>query len=369
MKRRNFITYGAAGALGMGLSGCSAFKPGKKTISKSDTRYSDFSFKATVPKPSGGTMPYAELGTTGINVSKFGFGSHMRKDIIKFFKERQQIIREANDFGVTLFDVYDKEHEAYQYEPMGKHLAPIINDVVISIALLPYDGRTFEQEFERDLRLFGRDYIDMVRIHTRSPKSKDWKNWETLFKWKDQGKIRAVGVPIHYMNDLDSMLEVIPLDFVLFPYNYYHNTCWHGYPAEGLNPDFEPLPEKLRKRGIGVMTMKAFAGDPLQAPFKSIADKLNKNKDLDYNQAALRYVINSPVNPDTTIVGMYNLDHLYMNTGAYFKPQISDEERAFLKKMRSTVKLVARNYLPRHYAFLEDWASDRSDLDGVREVT
>ncbi|MBN1293612.1 MAG: aldo/keto reductase [Candidatus Latescibacteria bacterium] len=365
MKRRDFIKYSTVGAVGMGLTGCSALRQNKMTISKNDIRYSDFSFEATVPKPSPGTMPTAELGTTGIKVSKFGFGSHMRQDIITYFKERQQIIREAHDFGVTLFDVYDKEHEVYQYEPMGKHLAPIINDVVVSIALLPYEGRTFEQEFERDLRLFGRDYIDMVRIHTRDPKSKEWENWDKLFRWKEQGKIRAVGVPIHYMNDLDGLLDVMPLDYVLFPYNYYHNTCWHGYPAEGQNPDFEPLPEKLRKRGIGVMTMKAYAGDPLQAPINDIAKNLNRNKDLNYNQAALRYVINSPVKPDTTVTGMYNLDHLYLNVEAYYNPQISSEEREFLKKMRNSVKLVARDYLPKHYAFLDDWASPVSDLDRV----
>ena len=368
MKRRDFIIKGSTGTLGVGLSGCSSLKSGKIQVKKSDVRYSNYSFKASVPKPSGGTMPTGELGTTGIKVSKFGFGSHMRRDIVTFFNERQRIIREAHDYGVTLFDVYDKEHECYQYEPMGKHLAPMINDVVISIALLPYDSRTFEQEFERDLRLFGRDCIDMVRIHTRDPKSKDWNNWETLFRWKEQGKIRAVGVPIHYMSNLDLILDAYPLDFVLFPYNYYHNTCWHGYPVEGLSPDFEPLPKKLRKRGIGVMTMKAFAGDPLQAPFKSIADNLNKNKDLNYNQAALRYVINSPVKPDTTVTGMYNLDHLYLNVEAYYHPQMTTEEREFLKKMRNTVKLVARDYLPQHYAFLEEWASPVSDLDKAEKA-
>ena len=352
MKRRDFIKRGSACAAGLGLSGCSS----AYNIKKSDIRYSDFSFKATVPKPSAGTMPMAELGTTGIKMSKFGFGSHMRQDIIKFFKERQQIIREANDFGVTLYDVYDKEHNVYQYEPIGKQLAPIMKDVILSIALLPYDGRTVEQEFERDLRLFGRDYIDLVRIHARDPKSRDWDTWEKLFKWKEQGYIRAVGVPIHYVGDLDKLLDTYPIDYVLFPYNYYHNVAWHGFFKNGQSADFEPLPEKLRKRGIGVMTMKAFCGDPLQPPLTDIANKINKNKDIDYNQAALRYVINSPVNPDTTVTGMYNLDHLYRNVEAYYNPAMSDEERALLDTMRKRAKMVAKTHLPDHYKFLENWA-------------
>ena len=355
MKRRDFIRKSSAGALGMGVAGCSSLKKRTFEIKKTDVMYSEFSFDATVPKPSAGTMPVSELGTTGIKVSKFGFGSHMRRDIITYFKERQQIIREANDFGITLFDVYDKEHEVYQYEPMGKHLAPIINDVVISISLLPYDNRTFEQEFERDLRLFGRDYIDMVRIHVFDPNSKSWGNWEKLFRWKEQGKIRAVGIPVHYMDDLEKVMETYPLDYVLFPYNYYHNTCWHGHPAEGRSPDFDPLPVRLRNKGIGVMTMKAFCGDPLQVPLNKAADTVNMDNDINYNQAALRYVINSPVKPDTTITGMYNLDHLYNNVDAFYKPEMSNEERDFLQKMRGKVKLVSKTHLPEHYRFLDRW--------------
>ena len=102
MKRRDFIKKSTAGALVVGAAGCSSMKKRNFSIKKEDVKYSDFSFEATVPKPSTGTMPVSELGTTGIKVSKFGFGSHMRRDIITYFKERQQIIREAYDFGINL---------------------------------------------------------------------------------------------------------------------------------------------------------------------------------------------------------------------------------------------------------------------------
>jgi len=363
MKRRDFIIQGTAGAAGLGLYGCGSMKAGTIPITKNDIRYSDYSFAPTVPKPSPGTMPTGELGTTGIKVSKFGFGSHMRRDIINNYSDRERIIHEAYDYGVRLFDVYDKEHEVYQYEPIGRQLKPMINDVVISIALLPYDGRTAEEEFERDLKLFGRDHIDLVRLHAYNPDHQDWANWDKVFKWKEQGRIRAVGVPVHYLSDLDQVLKTYPLDYVLFPYNYYHNTCWHGHPVEGQSADFEPLPVKLRSKGIGVLTMKAFCGDPLQAPLLNAAKKINKNNDVNYNQAALRYVINSPVKPDATVTGMYNIDHLYLNVEAYYHPAMSDEERELLRKMRSVAKLVSREHFPEHYRFLEQWAGAESDLD------
>jgi predicted aldo/keto reductase-like oxidoreductase len=353
MKRRDFIQRSALGATAAGMAGCSG-AGNQVNIKKSELEWEEFSFESSVPKPSGGAIPRNKLGTTDIEVSAFGFGSHMRRDIIGFFDERQQIIRQAYELGVNLFDVYDKEHHCFQYEPMGQHIEPMKNDVVISIALLPYSGRTFEEEFERDLRCFNRDYIDMVRIHVYSPEQESWKNWEKLFKWREEGKIRAVGVPIHYMSDLDHIFaQELPIDFVLFPYNFYHNVAWHGHPVEGMNANFDPLPKILRNKGIGVMTMKAFSGDFLVTPFKQIAKDINP--DINYTQAALKYVINSPVNPDSTVTGMYNLDHLYDNVAAYYNPEMTQEERDLLAKVRERAVLTAKAHLPEHYQFLEGW--------------
>jgi predicted aldo/keto reductase-like oxidoreductase len=351
MKRREFIAKGAAGALGMMLAGCSSKNSPEQQV-ELYKELTPFSTDVTVPKPSGGTMPMGEIGKTGIKVSKFGFGSHMRKDIVQFFDERQKMIREAYDLGVRLFDVYDKEQECFQYEPMGKHLAPMIKDVVISIAIQPYDGRNFEKEFERDLKMFGRDYIDMVRIHAYTKDHADWPFWEKLFRYKEKGYIRAVGVPIHDPEHLDVLLDTYPLDYVIFPYNFYHNLCW----LEERPDEFDYLPEKLRKRGIGVVSMKAFAGDYLIIPFKKIAQNYPEYKDVSFPQAALRHVINSGMNPDATLTGMFTLSHVYENVVAFYNPKMSDEEKGLLSKLKSVAKISAQAWLPDHYKWLANWA-------------
>ena len=74
MKRRDFITKGATGVLaGLGLTGCSARKTRKIRLWKEQANFT--------PRPRG-TMPMNKLGTTDIKISRFGFGSHIRKDII-----------------------------------------------------------------------------------------------------------------------------------------------------------------------------------------------------------------------------------------------------------------------------------------------
>jgi predicted aldo/keto reductase-like oxidoreductase len=350
MKRRDFIAAGTAGALGAGLSGCSSI-PVKRQLSP-------HAFDKKVPKPAG-TMPMDEIGTTGIKVSKFGFGSHMRKDIVPFENEREWMIREAYDLGVRLFDVYDHEQECYQYEPMGRHLKPMINDVVISISILPWDGRTLEQEFERDLRLFGRDYIDMVRIHSYNSQQDNWYQWEQLFKWKEQGKIRAVGIPIHRIEDVEEPLATYPLDYVIFPFNFYHNWTWASYEMEqGKFRKYDSLIPRLREKGVGVISMKPMAGDNLALPFKNLAAELDETGEINMAKASLRYVINSDMNVDTTVCGMYYPYHVYENIDAYFNPTLSSEEKSLMKKMRRRAKIVERMNLQPHYRFLADWAPD-----------
>ncbi len=343
MKRRNFLSQSMTGALGLGFAGCSSLSV-KRELSPHD-------FDKKGPKPVG-TMPMAEIGKTGIKVSKFGFGSHMRKDIVPFEKEREWMVREAYDLGVTFFDVYDYEQECFQYEPMGRFLAPIINDVVISISILPWEGRSFEQELERDLKLFGRDHIDLVRV-LRPPEN---PVWETLFKFKEKGYIRAVGAPIHDMEHVDMLIGKVPIDYILFPYNFYHNICW----LEEKEDNFDSLPARLRENGIGVATMKPFAGDYLVQPFIDVARQISKNHDISFTQAALRYVINSGIHAETTLVGMYNLPHLYDNVAAYYNPAMSDEERELLDGIRKVAVRSAHAWLPDHYKWLDNWAGHKN---------
>jgi len=355
MQRRDFVVKGTSGALGVGLSGCSTFRSKKIVINKPE--FAPIDIETKLPKPVG-TMPMAEIGTTGIKVSKFGFGSHLRQELVKHDKVREWIIREAYDLGINFFDVYDIEHKVFQYEPMGRYLAPIINDVVISISFRPYDGRSFEEEFERDLRLFGRDYIDMVRLQGNLDK------WELLLKWKEQGKIRIVGVAIHDPEELNETLAYLPLDYVILVFNFYHN--WYAQKPH----EFGSLIEDLRKRGIGIITMKPMLGDRLATPFRRIAEQLDETSEVIFPQACLRYIINHDIKVDSTLNGMFNPYHLYQNIAAFFSPEMSDEERTLLSKVRNAAKVngVSKNLLPKYYQFLEKWVPDSwddSDLFGI----
>ena len=353
MKRRDFITAGAAGILGAGIAGCSV--AGSKKIQLTPEGV-PFSFGDNYPKPKGGTMPIGELGKTGIKVSKFSFGSHMRPYLRPYYKEREKMVREAYELGVNTFDVYDTEHEVFQYEPMGKHIAPFKNEINVSISIQPYDGRTLDEELERDLKIFGKDCIDLVRIHSYTKDDANWGQWEQLFKYKEQGKIRAIGVPIHWVKDLHPLLETYPIDYCIFPFNFFMNIAWDGH---NVDAGYDNIPKMLRDKGIGVITMKPFAGDFLAKPLTDVADtfKKGKLKDVNFIQAALKYVINSGI-ADTTYTGMYYPSHVYENIEAYYKPAMTPEEKELLEKVRNVARTKAQAWLPDHYQFLNSWAPD-----------
>jgi predicted aldo/keto reductase-like oxidoreductase len=359
MKRRDFLRATSIGPATM--AGCSGIRRHGSTIMQ---EIAPIELEKRAPRPTG-TMPTGELGTTGIRLSKFGFGSHMRADMVVHDTEREWMIREAHDMGTTLFDVYDSQSRAYQYEPMGRYLAPVIHDVQISIFLIPSAGRSMEEEFERALRVFGKDCIDLVRLHTVSKNMPQWAWWDTLLKWKEEGKIRAIGMPIHRVNELDAVLEDIPIDYVIFPFNFYHNWTWASREKQESSPgNYDDLITLLQERGIGAISMKPFAGDHLAAPFKRLATDLDESGTVAYAPACLRYVLNSGLPIDATLCGMFNPYQVHENIAAYYNPGMSDAENSILLGIRQQAREIAERTLPPHYRFLNQWASTSgSDSD------
>jgi aryl-alcohol dehydrogenase-like predicted oxidoreductase len=326
-----------------------------------ERKYSGHSFEVTHPKPSGGSMLMNELGTTGIKVSKFGFGAHMPKELVPFENERERMIREAHDLGVTMFDVYNHS-AARQWEPMSRHLAPIKNDVVVSLNMVPGKGQTAEQEVERALRLFNKGHIDMFRTNSwdpanggdERPRGRKWEWWDTLVKYKEKGHIRAIGTAIHSPQDIEEVLKSIPIDYVIFPYNFYHNLRHQGVSAG----NYDSLEKRLRDKGIGVIGMKPFGTDWFVTPLIEAARQLDETGEISLPQAMLRHIIHSEVNPDIILGGMFRLDQVYENIEAFYRPEMTDEEKKLLKKLRNVTEIASAEWLPDHYRFMDDWAPD-----------
>jgi predicted aldo/keto reductase-like oxidoreductase len=109
---------------------------------------------------------------------------------------------------------------------------------------------------------------------------------------KEQGKIRFTGISTH--NPKVTLKQALTNDFpqvVLVIYNH----------LEG--PEIEDLIQQVRKKGIGVIAMKVFAGGK-QGNLKTLV-----NARQSYPQAAIRWVLRNP-HIDCCIVTMSSYSHV-----------------------------------------------------------
>ena len=201
MQRRTFLQTAAAGAAvtGLGLSGCSQK----------------------------GGMIYRTLGRTGIEVSLLGFGSHLIQQLREKPEERDRQIQLAIDRGVNNFDIYN--HGYKQFKPMSQSLAGKRDKAVISLVNVEEDSKA---EIEGALKTFNTDYIDLYRACNTVPERTD-----PLFEFKEQGKIRAVGIVAHYEEILLKQLDEYDFDYIMIPYNFHHNSAG----SSGTGTSYEKL--------------------------------------------------------------------------------------------------------------------------------
>lgn len=74
-------------------------------------------------------------------------------------------------------------------------------------------------QMRESMQRFGVEHIDLMQIHNL----RDWRTHiETLKEWKAEGRIRYIGITTshgRYHDELELLLQELPLDFVQFSYN------------------------------------------------------------------------------------------------------------------------------------------------------
>ena len=108
----------------------------------------------------------------------------------------------------------------------GALLAQIDNKNLFSATKVwTYGKRKGIEQMERSRQRFGVERIDLMQIHNL----RDWQvQLETLVEWKDQGKIRYIGITTsrgRFHAELETILQQQPLDFVQFSYNILNRSA------------------------------------------------------------------------------------------------------------------------------------------------
>jgi len=278
LSRRNFLTAFTSGALGFGLT------KNVKASSKNMERAQGGASPIKVQK-------YNDLGKTGVRVPDVSCGA------ISFFEPN--VLRYAYELGVTYFDTA----ESYMRTKSESFIGEALKDVRDKITITTKHGFSARMQIKREdiikrveasLKRLQSDYIDIAMVHGVSDLSflENEELQAAYAQLKKDGKIRFTGFSTH--NAKLTLKQALDNDFaqvILFIYNH----------MEG--EEIEPLIEQARRKGIGMVAMKIFAGGK-HGNLKSLI-----GQEVSYPQAAIRWVMTNP-NVDCCIPTMSSYSHV-----------------------------------------------------------
>lgn len=280
------------------------------------------------------------LGTTGIRVTKLGFGcaSVWGKPIISD-EHARRLFEKAYELGIRYFDT------GHSYGIAEKRIGRILKtshvvkreNIIISTKFgtrtvagrLVHDASPewMYQSTELSLKRMRTDYIDCLQIH--GPQISDFtpELYEALKELKQKGIIRAAGANSFDTDVLKFICKERKLDFVMLDYNI-------------LKQERENLISELYRNGIGII-----AGAPLaESLYSNRVFRIRDKKDVWYlaralknfrkqmmkgrkyrfinyvpgmtgSQIALKYVLDNPM-ISSAVFGTASLQHLEENIQA-----------------------------------------------------
>jgi aryl-alcohol dehydrogenase-like predicted oxidoreductase len=79
--------------------------------------------------------------------------------------------------------------------------------------------KSLAEEIENSLRRLGVDAIDLYQIHWPNPDEEIEEGWETLAKFREQGKVRWIGVSNFSVEQMKRAMKIAPITSLQPPYS------------------------------------------------------------------------------------------------------------------------------------------------------
>jgi len=165
-------------------------------------------------------MEYVQLGSTGMMVSRTGFGA-LPIQRIADYEEAARLVRAAYDGGVNFFDTARMYSDSE--EKMGLAFSEIRRDVMLATKTGARTAADLREHLETSLRNLQTDYVDLYQLHNPSfvpvPGGEDGL-YDALLEAKAAGKIRHIGITNHSRVLATEALESGLYETVQFPLSY-----------------------------------------------------------------------------------------------------------------------------------------------------
>lgn len=203
-------------------------------------------------------MQYAELGRTGLTVSRTAFGAIPIQRIS--FEDAAKLMLHAFDAGVNFYDTAHGYSDSE--EKIGRAFAGKRDEIIIATKTPARETAAFWDTLELSLKRLGTDYIDIYQFHNPPaiPRPGDLSGlYEAALDAQAQGKIRHIGITFH---DADKAVEAA--ESGLF--------ATIQYPLSYLSDKRDlSVVDACARQGLGFIAMKAMSGGLLRYPEAAFA--------------------------------------------------------------------------------------------------
>ncbi len=238
-------------------------------------------------------MKTAQLGNTGLEISRVGFGAWAIGGADYDWgwgdqddEESIAAIRHALDLGVNWIDTAAQYGFGHSEEVVGRALEGLDPRpfVFTKAGQVEAPGRTTVQTLKRDsilreveasLGRLGVDAIDLYQIHWPIPDEEIEEGWSTFAELKEQGLVRHIGVSNFDVDQLRRAQELAPVETLQPPYSLLSRDV-----EDEILPFAEP-------EGIGVIVYSPMASGLLSG--KMTRERIAAMPENDWRKRSARF--------------------------------------------------------------------------------
>ena len=293
-------------------------------------------------------MEYVTLGSTGLQVSRVGFGGIpiQRIDTIAAVS----LLKAVHEHRINYIDT--ARGYTVSEELIGQAIQGHRDEFILATKSMSRNKAAMQADINTSLRNLRTGYIDLYQVHNPTLEQLEQVcgpdgALEALREAKSAGKIGHIGLTAHSPDVFARGLDLDWVETVMFPYSIVET---HG----------TELMEKARAKGIGFICMKPLAGGAIEDA-----------------ALALRFALSNP-NVSLVIPGMYSPEEVAQNTSVEAAPLTAADEKKieeirrtlgtnFCRRCGYCAPCTAGINLPNTFTFhgylsrygLETWARDR----------
>ena len=246
-------------------------------------------------------MQYVNFGTTGLQISRLGFGGIPIQRIDQ--PGTRELLIAAHKAGINYIDTARAYTVSEAWIGQSLEEAGLRDDFILATKCRALTKADMEAEIATSLKNLRTDHIELFQFH--NPSLDGLKTilapggaMEALLEAKARGIVGHIGITAHLAAVFEAALDIPEIETIMFPYNI-------------VEQQGRELINRCAAAGKGFIDMKPLAGGAIED-----------------GRLALRYVLSNPA-VTVSIPGMATVEELNANVaGAANTAPLTPEEEA-----------------------------------------